>query len=61
MGENLPIAPVQPLAGMPEAVIALWTPWAHNGVAIAAGVLVLLLVAVGVALAVRREIVDPPL
>jgi hypothetical protein len=35
-------------------------PWAQNGVAVAAGVVVLLLVALGMALALRREMTDPP-
>ncbi len=49
-----------PATGMPEAVVALWMPWAQNGVAVAAGVVVLLLVALGMALALRREMTDPP-
>ena len=42
-------ASANPTAGMPEAVVALWTPLAHNGVAVAAGIVVLLLVALGMA------------
>lgn len=39
---------------------AEWLPWANNGVAVAAGIVVLLLVAVGMVLALRRELTDPP-
>jgi hypothetical protein len=53
-------SPVKPAAGIPASVVALWTPWANNGVAVAAGVVVLLLIAVGVFLALRREITGPP-
>jgi hypothetical protein len=50
-----------PVAGMPARVVALWTPLANNGVAVAAGIVVLLLVVVGVFLALRREMTNPPL
>lgn len=51
----------RPLAGvLPEAVVALWMPWINNGVAVAATIVVLLLVVVGVVLALRRELTDPP-
>jgi hypothetical protein len=53
-------ASANPTAGMPAAMVALWTPLAHNGVAVAAGIVVLLLVALGMALALRREMTDPP-
>jgi hypothetical protein len=49
---------------MPEAAATLWTPiaqsgWANNGVAVAAGFVVLLLIAVGMVLALRREMTNP--
>jgi hypothetical protein len=49
-----------PVATMPDAVVAWWTPWINNGIAVATGVVVLLLIAVGVAVTLRREITDPP-
>jgi hypothetical protein len=45
---------------LPKEVVALWTPWANNGVAVAATLVVLLLIIAGVALALRREITHPP-
>jgi hypothetical protein len=45
----------------PETVAAWWEPWANNGVAVAAGVVVLLLVAFGMVMALRRDLTDPPL
>jgi hypothetical protein len=61
--ESSPAA--KPEAEMPEAAVTVWTllansGWAGNGVAVAAGVVVLLLIAVGVVMALRREITDPP-
>src|SRR5690606_36695359 len=62
LGNEQPSAEAQPATGLlPEAVIALWMPWIENGVAVAAGIVVLLLVAVGAVLARRREITDPPI
>jgi hypothetical protein len=60
--EGTSSAEAQPAAGvLPQVITALWQPYANNGVAVAAGVVVLLLVVVGVALALRRELTDPPL
>ena len=52
---------LDPRDGVPEAVLTWWSTWPMSGVAVAAGVVVLLLVAVGMALALRREMADPPL
>ena len=61
VGDALASADAQPAARvLPEAVVAQWMPWVDNGVAVAAGIVVLLLVAAGVLLALRREITDPP-
>jgi hypothetical protein len=61
LGDDQPSAEAPPAVRIvPEAVIALWQPYVNNGVAVAAGVVVLLLVAVGLALALRREMTDPP-
>jgi hypothetical protein len=56
---NVPPQEAAPVAGLPAA-LATWTPWADNGVVVAAGLLLLLLVAVGLVVAMRREMVDPP-
>jgi hypothetical protein len=45
---------------VPKEVVAVWTPWANNGVAVAATVVVLLLIIAGVALALRRQMTHPP-
>jgi hypothetical protein len=50
-----------PVTEVPVAVTTWWSAWPLSSVAIAAGFVVLLLIAVGMALALRREIVDPPL
>ena len=50
-----------PVAGMPEAVMTWWAAWPLSGVAVATGVVILLLIAVGAALALRREMTNPPL
>lgn len=52
---------LEPVTGMPEAVMTWWAAWPLSGVAVAAGVVILLLIAVGAALALRREMTNPPL
>lgn len=49
-----------PMANIPKAVVEFASPLANNGVAVAAGVVILLLIAVGVVMALRREITHPP-
>jgi len=51
----------QPLAGIAVMLAALWATGANNGIIVAAVVLLLLCIAVGVALALQRQITDPPL
>jgi hypothetical protein len=59
--KNVPSAETNPaMAELPQIMAELWRLWANNGVAVAAGVMVLLLLAVGIALAIQRESTDPP-
>ncbi|MCC6454587.1 MAG: hypothetical protein IT328_06570 [Caldilineaceae bacterium] len=60
-GDKLSSDEARPAVGIvPEAIIALWQPYADNGVAVAAGLVVVLLVVAGMVLALRREMTDPP-
>lgn len=60
MSADAPTEAARPVIGMPGVVATLWEPVASNGVAVAAGIIVLFLIALGVALAMRREFTDPP-
>jgi hypothetical protein len=53
----------QPLspAGIVPFLAVLWMMGANNGVVVAAAVLVVLCIAVGVALALQRQVTNPPL
>jgi hypothetical protein len=57
--ESAPKASVNPSQAWPT-LIAMWLPWANNGVAVAAALLLLFLIAAGIVIAMRREMVDPP-
>ncbi len=49
-----------PVAKVPAAVATWWSVWSMSGVTVAAGIVLVLLIAVGVAMALRRELLDPP-
>jgi hypothetical protein len=59
-GADVPSVDAEPRGEVPNAAVALWSAWTNNGVAVAAALVVLLLVIVGMALALRREIANPP-
>lgn len=64
--ESAEASATAPVAGVPEVVATWWallvnSGLADNGVAVAAMVVVFLLIAVGMVLALRRELTDPPL
>jgi hypothetical protein len=53
-----PSASTAPATNPVEIVAAWWTPWVNNGIAVAAALVVLLLIAVGMAVTLRREFTD---